>query len=242
MFQIFVQIGLKVLFLYNSSMNYEHKLALLRHYEILKTLGYEYCENFDLEPQSMSHNNLPNDIDSLHNIVSHCTLCQYAKNRKNVLFGYGNTQAKVMFVGDCNSIMEDSNGQFYIDKTGELLKNMIEKVLHIKKEEVYITNVLKCLPLNPLDISKNEVNICKEYLYKQIEIINPKIIVTLGDKAYNYLTNDTDWSKIRGNVIKHKNYTILPMYHPNMILRNPTLKKEAYAHMLKLNIFLNESE
>lgn len=242
MFQIFVQKWLKVVFLYNTFMKYKQKIDLLRHYEMLKSIGYDYCENLDLEPQSMNHSNLPNNINSLENMVKHCTLCQYSKSRKNVLFGYGNTNSKVLFIGDFNTTMEDSNGEYYIGNVGELLRKMIENVLHLKVEDVYITNILKCLPFDTQNVSTNDVNICKEYIYKQIELIKPEIIITLGQNAYSYFTNEHNWTKVRGNIIKHKHYTILPMYHPSMILRNPTLKKDAFKDMLKLQTFLNESE
>ncbi len=223
-------------------MNIQQKQNLLRHFELLKTFGIEYCEHLDFEPQSMNHKNLPNDLNALHSIVSHCTLCQFAKSRKNVLFGYGNPNADILFVGDFNSTMEDSNGEYYVGNVGELLKNMIEKVLKIKKEAVYITNLVKCLPNDAQKNLTNEINICKEYLYKQIEIIDPKIIVIMGEEAFHYFTNETNWIKVRGNIIKHKKYTILPIHHPNMLMRNPTLKKDAYADMLKLDRFINESQ
>ncbi len=220
-------------------MNYEKKVSLLRNLEILKSFGYEYCNDINLINDDIN-NKLPNDFNQLKNIVMNCNLCQCSKSRTNVLFGSGDENSIIMFVGNFNSTFDDEKGQYFQGNVGELFANMIEKVLLIPKESVYVTNILKCLP-NSTNIDLNDINICKEYLFKQFDIISPKIIVTLGEDSFDHITNNKfEWNKVKGNIIKHNNYTILPMFHPSHILRNPTLKKDAFQDMLKLKSYISE--
>jgi DNA polymerase len=222
-------------------MNYEKKIKILKNLQTLKSFGYEYCDDININVSNSENNSLPNSIEELNNIVKNCNLCQCSKSRSNVLFGQGDIDSKIFFLGDYNSEFDDQEGKFYQGNVGVLLANMIENVLNISKNRVYLTNVLKCLPANKIDI--NDINICKEYLFKQIDIIKPKIIVTLGQDSFSYITdNKFDWNKVKGNIIKHNNYTILPMFHPSFILRNPTSKKEAYQDMLKLKLFISENK
>jgi DNA polymerase len=222
-------------------MNYEKKISILKNLQTLKSFGYEYCDDISLNINDISRVQLPSNINSLKTIVENCNLCQCSKTRSNILFGEGDIDSKIFFIGDFNSTFDDQEGKFYQGNVGVLLANMIENVLLIPKNRVYLTNVLKCLPSN--DISINDINICKEYLLKQLQILKPKIIVTLGEDSFLHITNNKfDWNKVKGNIIKHNNYTILPMFHPSYILRNPTSKKEAYQDMLKLKLFISENK
>jgi len=221
-------------------MTFEKKQAILRNLQLLKSFGYEYCDDINLYNEA-NDTQLPNNIEQLQNIVMNCNLCQCSKSRKNVLFGSGNINSKVFFIGNFNSSFDDQEGKYFQGNVGELFANMIEKVLLIPKEEVYVTNLLKCFPHN--NLSSNDINICSEYLYKQLQIINPKIVITLGEESFNHITNNKfDFNKVKGNIIKHKNYTILPMFHPSHILRNPTLKKDAFQDMLKLKSYISENK
>ncbi|MEA1915585.1 MAG: uracil-DNA glycosylase [Campylobacterota bacterium] len=217
-------------------------MTLLRHFELLKSLGFEYCNDLHLNKKEIQ-DDLPNTLDQLEQTVKHCNLCQCSKSRSNVLFGSGDVDAQVVFLGDFNSSFEDQEGNYYKGKVGELLASMIENVLLFPKERFYITNILKCLPQNIYSVPEVDIQTCKGYLLKQLDIINPKIIVTLGEHSFNHLSEQNiQWNKVRGNIIKHKNYTILPMFHPSIILRNPTLKKDAYHDMLKLKSFISENQ
>jgi DNA polymerase len=121
---------------------------------------------------------------------------------------------------------DDTNNAYYSGLSGESLTNMIEKVIGIKKEEAYYTHAIKCKPLNSNLPSKSEWDSCKAYLFSQIEFVKPKVIVTLGENAYYKLTNEaTNFQSVRGHVIEFKNYKLIPIYHPQFLLRNPELKK-----------------
>ena len=116
-----------------------------------------------------------------------------------------------------------------------MLTAMIEKVLGVPRDNVYITNLLKCRPLASQEVHESEFHTCKAYLFKEIALVNPKVIVTLGEKAYHYLTNDTTPMKeIRGTVIPKEGYTIVPTYHPNFLLKNPSLKKEVFLDLQRV--------
>lgn len=210
------------------------KYKLLHHLKFLKSIGYSYHEPISLISNEINGLKLPNNLQALKNSVENCYLCELSKSRKNTVFSSGNTNAKIMFISDFPSSIEDETGKIFVGKTGELLTKMIENVLNIKREEVYIANILKCKPLNTSALSK-EANLCKSYLFKQIELVNPKIIVTLGENAYKYLTNeDVNINILRGQTINYKDMVLIPTFHPSFLLRNPSSKKDAYIDMLKI--------
>jgi len=204
---------------------------------MLKSLGVDYIKPLAefKEPQI----ELPNNLEELKKIVQNCYLCELSKTRKNVVFGEGNKRADLMFVGEGPGATEDNTGRPFVGRAGELLTKMIENVLLIKRSDVYIANIVKCRPPNNRVPTLKEALTCKPYLLKQIEIIKPKLIVTLGSTAYRYLTNDnTPISKARGHFFDMQDYKILPTFHPSYLLRNPSAKKEAYIDMLKVKEFL----
>lgn len=132
---------------------------------------------------------------------------------------------------------EDEIGIHYSGKAGELLKNMIENVLKIQKEEVYLTSLVKCK--SSQGINSSCVETCSDYLLKQIELIKPKLIVVLGDKTYSYLLNNSnDFSQIRGKELSFNNIKLLATYSATFLLRNPSFKKDAYYDMLKIKNIL----
>ncbi|NPA50780.1 MAG: uracil-DNA glycosylase [Epsilonproteobacteria bacterium] len=214
-----------------------YKALLLKRLEMLKDLDYKYIDM----PQEIDNEiELPSTLEELREIVLNCHLCDLAKTRRNVVFGEGDPKAKLMFVGEGPGATEDATGRPFVGRAGELLTKMIENVLYIPRSKVYIANIVKCRPPNNRVPTPTEALTCRPYLFKQIEIISPKLIVTLGATAYRYLTNDTTpISKVRGEIIKMGNLTIIPTFHPSYLLRNPSAKKEAYMDMLKVKEFLN---
>ncbi|RXJ87004.1 uracil-DNA glycosylase [Arcobacter sp. CECT 8985] len=213
------------------------KNKILYQLNFLKSLGYNYHSNVDLGNNSMVDSSLPDNITELEDIVKNCYLCDLCKSRKNVLFGQGNSDASIMFILDEPSSSEDSIGEFYVGKSGEILKNMIQNVLNLNLDDIYITNIVKCKGHDGFTTS--QANSCSLYLNKQIEIINPMLIVTFGEKAYKHLSTDnSNFEQIRGNILPYKYYNILPTFSPNILLRNPSLKKQAYHDMLKIKSIL----
>ena len=203
----------------------------------LKELGYKYVEPIkEFKDDNLT---LPNNLEELKKLTLNCHLCELSKTRRNVVFGEGNSNADLMFVGEGPGASEDAQGRPFVGRAGELLTKMIENVLHIPRSQVYIANIVKCRPPRNRTPFPSEALTCRPYLFKQIEIIKPKLIVALGSTAYHYLSNDnTPITKARGNIFETDSYKILPTYHPSYLLRNPSAKKEAYADMLKVKSIL----
>jgi DNA polymerase len=142
--------------------------------------------------------------------------------------GFGNKNADVMIIDYSVSLSEDNTNSYYSGRSGEILTNMIENVLGLKIEDVYFTHAIKCKPLNSNLPSSSEWDSCKDYLFSQIEFVKPKVVVTLGKDAYAKVTSENEnFEIVRGHVIDFKKYKLIPIYHPNHLLRNPDDKKIA---------------
>lgn len=217
------------------------KNQLLYQLNFLKSIGYGYHESVSITNKEVDNSNLPNNLIEFKTLVENCSLCELSKSRKNVLFGEGNPNAEIMFIVDEPTATEDELKSFFVGKTGEQLSKMIENVLPLKKEEVYITALIKCKSFD--GFNNSHFNSCSSYLYKQIDIIKPKLIVTLGEKCYQYLCSDFNsaFSQIRGHIVKYKNYDVLPMNSVSFLIRNPSSKKDAFHDMLKIKSILESN-
>jgi uracil-DNA glycosylase family 4 len=219
--------------------NLKNALLLKQLYQ-LKQLGYRYTSLTpfkDDEPDLT----LPNTLEALRKQAMACHLCDLSKSRTHVVFGEGNPDADLMFVGEAPGATEDSMGKPFVGRSGELLTKMIENVLHLKREAVYITNIVKCRPPNNRVPTPSEAHTCQPYLLKQIKLVKPRLIVSLGATAYHYLSGDeSPISKVRGTVVEQKGYKLIPTYHPSYLLRNPSAKKEVYQDLLKVETLLGE--
>jgi DNA polymerase len=200
-------------------------LILLQNLYRLKAIGFEYIDHFSLNEKNNYEQ--PNSLEELVHNVTQCHLCDLSKSRTQSMGGYGNANANLVIIDDLVSQAQDSASSYYVGRSGETLKNMIEKVLHLSVNDVYMTHAIKCKPLQSNKPSPSEWNSCKGYLFSQLEFIRPKVIVTLGEEAYAHLTNDTtdNFENVRGHVIDYKEYKLIPIYHPQYLLRNPELKK-----------------
>lgn len=214
-------------------------LALLKVLYQHRALGYEYFEEYHA-PEPQEDSLLASTLEALEKQVSVCQLCGLCKTRKNLLFGEGNANATVMFISDAPSLHDDENGMFYSGRSGEMLLKMVENVLLLKKEEVYMTTILKCRLSEAKREYAQEVAACKPYLMQQIEMIRPKVIVTFGIESFAHLTGEYDTSieRIRGCTLSFGGATLIPTLHPTFLLRNPSAKKEVYADMLKIRSLL----
>ena len=195
---------------------------LLKQLIQLKQLGYQYTSvtPYKEEEQDLR---LPNTLESLKKQAIECHLCELSKSRHKVVFGEGNPHADILFVGEGPGASEDSSGKPFVGRSGELLTKMIENVLHITRNDVYITNIVKCRPPNNATPTPVQAHTCQPYLMKQIELIKPKLIITLGATAFHYITGDeTEISKVRGTLYTQDGYMVIPTYHPSYLLRNPS--------------------
>jgi len=201
-------------------------LVLLQNLYRLKAAGFEYIDHFDINIRENGEN--PTNLRELSQNITSCHLCDLSKSRTQSMSGSGNENADLFIVDYIVSKAQDSTNSYYSARSGETLKNMIENVIKIKIEDAYLTHAIKCKPLHSNKPSPSEWNSCKNYLFSQIEFIQPKVIVTLGAEAYSHLTGDEDnFENVRGHVIDYKNYKLIPIYHPQYLLRNPELKKVA---------------
>jgi len=213
--------------------NLKNALLLKQLYQ-LKQLGYKYT-SISAYTEDEPNLTLPNTLDSLKKQSDECHLCTLSKSRQKVVFGEGNASASIMFVGDFPSSADDSAGKIFTGRSGEILTKMIENVLKLSRKEVYITNILKCKALDNQTPSSAHTHTCHPYLLKEIELVKPSVIVTLGELAYHTLSeDDSPLEKIRGITYIKDNYTIIPTYHPNHLLRNPSAKKEVFEDLLKI--------
>ncbi len=217
--------------------NLRNALLLKQLYQ-LKQLGYKYTNITAYKEEELSLS-LPNTLESLQKQAENCHLCELSKSRQKVVFGEGNPHADLLFIGEAPGATEDSNGKPFVGRSGNLLTKMIENVLHVSRSDVYICNIVKCRPSNNQLPTATQAHTCQPYLLKQIELIKPKLIVTLGGTAYHFLTGDeTDISKIRGTVHKQNNYTLIPTYHPSYLLRNPSAKKDVFEDLKKVKALM----
>jgi len=199
-------------------------LSLLQNLYRLKALGFEYIDHFNINEKSTYET--PHSLEELSKSIASCHMCDLSKSRKQSLSGFGNPDADLVILDYSVSQIQDDTNNYYAGRSGEILKNMVENVIALRVEDVFLTHAIKCKTLHTQKPSNSEWESCKGYLFSQIEFIHPKVIVTLGEEAYTHLTNDKDnFENVRGHVIDFKNYKLIPIYHPQHLLRNPELKK-----------------
>ena len=166
--------------------------------------------------------------------VERCEKCALARTRTHAVFGEGNVRAEIMFVGEGPGAVEDRTGRPFVGPAGILLEKMLNAA-GLSRREVYIANIVKCRPPGNADPAPEYAQACIDYLREQVRFIHPKILVCLGRIAAGYLLGrPVAITKERGTVYKVKNFYILPTYHPSALLRNESLKKEAWADFKKI--------
>jgi DNA polymerase len=167
----------------------------------------------------------------LYQQIHECLKCPLGQTRIRFVFGTGNPGADVMFIGEAPGADEDAQGEPFVGRAGQLLNKIIEAV-GMKREEVYICNILKCRPPNNRDPQPSEMETCSPYLLKQIDLVKPKFIICLGRISAQWLlrTNDT-LSSLRGRTHDFRGATLIITYHPAALLRNPAWKRPAWEDM-----------
>jgi len=170
--------------------------------------------------------------------IGDCTRCRLHKGRKNIVFGVGNVNADIMFVGEGPGADEDEQGEPFVGRAGQLLNNMIA-AMGLKRSDVYIANVVKCRPPGNRTPEKDECETCGPFLLRQIEVIRPKVIVALGAVAAKYLLAINDsMANLRGRWYDFKGSRLVVTYHPAYLLRDPRQKKEAWKDLQMVMKFL----
>ncbi|HFL3828598.1 TPA: uracil-DNA glycosylase family protein [Clostridioides difficile] len=167
-------------------------------------------------------------LDELQSIVEKCNRCPLSKTRTNAVFGEGNEKATIMFIGEGPGYNEDKMGRPFVGKAGELFNKIMEAV-KLKREDVYIANIVKCRPPNNRNPLEGESKTCIEFLRWQVKIIDPKIIVCLGAvAARNIIDKNFRITQNRGTWYKRGKFNIIATYHPAALLRDESKKGDAW--------------
>lgn len=175
-----------------------------------------------------------NNIEELKQKVEQCKKCKLCTTRQNVVFGVGNTNAKIMFIGEGPGADEDRQGEPFVGKAGGLMDKAFD-VVGIKREEVYIANIVKCRPPHNRDPEADEINACMDYLRNQVIVIKPKIIVLLGRIALqNILGEEYKITSSRGKWVEKKGIMYMPTWHPAALLRDETKKIDFLEDLKKV--------
>jgi DNA polymerase len=172
-------------------------------------------------------------------IGPNCMRCKLCKlGRTQVVFGVGNPQAQLMFVGEAPGQDEDLQGEPFVGRAGQLLTKIIEAI-GLSRSDVYIANVIKCRPPNNRNPEPDEVATCEPYLFRQIDAIKPKVIVALGTFAAQSLLKTTDSiSRMRGRTFNYRGAQLIPTFHPAFLLRSPDRKRDVWEDMKKVRALL----
>ena len=173
-------------------------------------------------------------LEGFELVVLSCKRCPLHKTRTNVVFGSGNPRAELVFVGEAPGYEEDMQGLPFVGRAGALLTKIIE-AMGLKRKDIYIANILKCRPPNNRNPLPNEILACEENIIKQLELIKPKVICTLGKfAAQTLLRSPVAISKLRGNFHSYHGIKVMPTYHPAYLLRNPADKKLVWQDVKKI--------
>jgi DNA polymerase len=168
-----------------------------------------------------------------------CRRCKlHTLGRKQVVFGVGNPNADLMFVGEAPGADEDEQGEPFVGRAGQLLTKIIEAI-NLKREDVYIANIIKCRPPGNRNPEPDEVAECEPFLFRQVEAVRPKVIVALGKFAAQSLLRTTDpITRLRGRSFNYRGAMLIPTFHPAYLLRNPSSKREVWEDMKKVRAIL----
>ncbi|MGH7206083.1 MAG: uracil-DNA glycosylase [Nitrospiraceae bacterium] len=182
-------------------------------------------------------------LQELSASLYNCQRCKLAKlGRTQVVFGVGNPQATVMFVGEAPGFYEDKQGEPFVGAAGKLLNELLQSA-GLARSEIYIANVIKCRPPDNRDPELDEVETCKPFLLQQIELIKPKVVCTLGRWATETLLGrKVGITKIRGHAIRHTDFVIFPMLHPAAALHQGGLMEPLREDFQKLKAFLDQPD
>jgi DNA polymerase len=209
---------------------------------LLKEFGYTHLD-LQVErhrpggasvPDAAGSAALHTSLQDLAAVVAPCTRCRLAATRTQVVFGVGNPNADLMFIGEAPGRDEDLKGEPFVGRAGQLLTDII-KAMKLTRDDVYIANVIKCRPPENRNPEPDELDQCRPYIRQQIDLIKPKVIVTLGKFALQSLSGRMHAiSAARGQWTEFEGIKVMPTYHPAYLLRTPSAKKDVWTDMKKV--------
>jgi DNA polymerase len=212
------------------------------YFSFLKSIGIDYVQAapaaapqalppVELEAVPARHPAHHEELDAIRSEVEECESCGLSKTRNLAVFGTGSPSAKIMFVGEAPGADEDRQGKPFVGRAGQLLTKMIEAI-DLKREDVFIANVLKCRPPNNRDPKPEEVSVCEHFLIRQVKAVNPLVLCALGTHAaQTLLKTDVSIGRLRGKFHDYHGLPLLPTYHPSFLLRSPSFKKQAWEDL-----------
>ena len=209
-------------------------------------VGAVESPHIDAKPDTVAAPSPAGDVMSLPAIradIGDCTRCKLHAGRNQIVFGSGNPNAELMFVGEAPGADEDEQGEPFVGRAGQLLTKIIEAI-GMQRSDVFIANVIKCRPPNNRPHEPDEIATCEPFLFKQIDAIKPKVIVALGTHAAHALLKvDTTISKLRGQVIDYRGgIKLIPTFHPAYLLRSPDRKRDVWEDMKKVRALLSPGD
>ncbi|HEY9165303.1 MAG TPA: uracil-DNA glycosylase [Candidatus Kryptonia bacterium] len=179
-------------------------------------------------------------LEVLNSRTSGCKKCPLGNTRKSFVFGVGNPKAKLVLIGEAPGADEDEQGEPFVGRAGQLLTKILAAV-QLRREDVYICNILKCRPPNNREPLPTEIESCEPYLKKQLDIIKPKLILCLGRVAGQALLRmNTSLAEFRNNMYEYQGIKVMVTYHPAALLRNPNWKRPAWEDVQKMRKLYDE--
>jgi uracil-DNA glycosylase family 4 len=191
-------------------------------------------------PRATDHG--PRLLDVIRTEIGDCTRCKlHGLGRRQVVFGVGNPSADLMFVGEAPGADEDVQGIPFVGRAGQLLTRIIEAIA-LKRDDVYIANVIKCRPPDNRNPDPDEVATCQPFLFQQIDAVRPRVIVALGTFAAKTLLKTQDpISRLRGRIYEFRGAKLIPTFHPAFLLRSPDRKRDVWEDMKKVRALLQDT-
>ena len=182
-------------------------------------------------------------LEAIREDLGDCTRCKlHTLGRKQIVFGVGNPDADLMFVGEAPGADEDIQGEPFVGRAGQLLTKIIE-AMGMKRSDVYIANLIKCRPPGNRNPEPDEVVQCEPFMLRQVDTIKPRVIVALGKFAAQALLKTNDpITRLRGREYKYRDAILMPTYHPAYLLRTPSAKREVWEDMKRVREILNSAE
>jgi DNA polymerase len=214
----------------------------LRHFlEEERTLGLEGWPRASspagtksLSGTAMGRSPFPSSLEAVRSELGDCRRCKLHPYRTQIVFGIGNPQARLVFIGEAPGRDEDLQGEPFVGQAGQLLNKIIQAI-QLRRDEVYIANIIKCRPPENRNPEPDEIAACEPFLIKQLHVIRPRLICALGTfAAQTLLKTEEKISSLRGNFHEYQGILLMPTYHPAFLLRNPGRKREVWEDMKKI--------
>jgi len=185
----------------------------------------------DLFADKANARKVAENLETIRVDLNNCELCKLSPTRKNIVFGSGNPHADLMFVGEAPGADEDEQGLPFVGRAGQLLTKIIEAI-DMRREEVYICNILKCRPPGNRNPETDEIAACEQFLFRQIASVKPKVICALGaPSAQTLLRTKEAISRLRGHLVDYRGAKLMATFHPAYLLRNPNEKRKVWEDM-----------